>query len=316
MLSCHLGSVYITVEVSGPRPPPAILEVPDDIYHLAAFFCQSCVKVLGKGGFVTHGFLTAVEWAQDESPPFVWRAFPSLEATFLTITISGPTNRQYCPGSTDPIIPLALGSALVSKSKPNDPQDQAKNKRKEVYWVERSKVMRRGSSATWWSLGPPGIQDEMVYQCDAALGTPSANDCNAVNWQQLAAQSNTLRIGPETIFFHVNTCYLAISAAVAIALNWNQIQTAVSALIDICVQHPFQAAQGGRAYYAPSTDQVSRRQNKRQSTGLTGWNALPPHVNITIFEQTEPWTNAVEEQKTCTWQAASNGRPVASCTPT
>ena len=132
IFSYDIGSMFVTVEVSGPRPPPTIVEVPDDIYHLAAFLCQSCVKTLGKGGFVTHGFRTTIEWAQDESPPFAWRAFPSMEATFFTITISGPSNKQYCPGSTDPVIALALGSAVVGNSDPNDPQDEVRNKKKKI----------------------------------------------------------------------------------------------------------------------------------------------------------------------------------------
>ena len=308
----------MTIEISGPaaQAPPVIWASPEALFHLGSALCDSCVKKRGKGGFATHGIASTTQWAQDNSPPYAWRSFPSADATFFTVTISGPSNKRYSPGNTDPVVPLAIGTYLVTDGiNPGDPQSRSKNLKKETYWNEKSVEMERGSTTTWWSLGPPGIEDEMVYQCDSGLGTPSASDCTAINWQQLATQSDSLRIGPETIFFHVNTCYLAISAVVAIVLQWNQIQMAASALMNTCIQHPYQAAQGGRAYFV-SGSQDSTRINKRQSTNLTGWNALPPHVNMTLFEQSESWTNSVEELKTCTWQAAANRRPIAPCTTT
>ena len=73
---------------------------------------------------------------------------------------------------------------------------------------------------------------------------------------------------------------------------------------------------GGRAFYSPPQQIISgrkRRRRKRQSDGdddeeedndllaamdhtnLTGLNALPPSVNITIFEQWEAWMDAGAE---------------------
>ena len=291
------------------------IQSPRRLFDLGVFLCERCVKEQGKGGFATLGFNSATQWAQNHSPPFVWRTIPSIDATFFTVTVSGPTNKLYSPGNTDPAISLAIGSNIAAMTDPGDPQSLKENKEKEAYWNERSTQMTRGSTTAWWSLGPTEAKPEMIYQCDSSLGTPSASDCTAIEWQQLAVQPGTLTVGPEAIFFHVNTCYLAISAAAVIILTWNQIRTAVSALTDTCIQHPYQAAQGGRAYLGPPpTSQDGMRKYKRQNAQLIGWNALPPHVNITMFKQSEPWTNPAAELRTCTWQAALNGRSTLSCT--
>ena len=311
-----LGSVYVTIEISGPvaQAPPVMFESPEALFHLGTFLCDTCVGKERTGGFATHGFGNAARWVQENSPPLAWRSLPAAGATFFTITVSGPSNKRYSPGNTDPAVALGFGQYIATeKVDPNDRLGQLQRKSKEIYWDEKASEMIRGEVTNWWSLEPPGVKDEMVYQCDSSLGRPSANDCATINWQQLAMQSDALKMGPETVFFHVNTCYLAISATVAIVLNWDQIRLAASALMNTCVQNPFQAAQGGRAYFGSPTYRGSTQRSKRQIANLTGWNALPPHVSITIFEQTQPWINPVEELETCTWKAAVNRRPVASC---
>ena len=155
----------------------------------------------------------------------------------------------------------------------------------------------------------------MSYQCDAGLRSPATVDCAYIEWNQLTPASDTLTVGPKAgvRFLHSNTCYLAISSIIPLALTWNQVRTAVSALMSICIQNPFQAAHGGRAYYSHPSHQIGKRGKKRRSSEVTGLNALPPHVNITIFEQTEPWTNPAVELRTCAWQAVSKGHPITFC---
>ena len=70
----------------------------------------------------------------------------------------------------------------------------------------------------------------MNYECDASLGSPAEVDCT---WNQLTSASDTLTVGlGEVTFLHANTCYLAISAAVNLVLNWSQIRTAVRSFLN------------------------------------------------------------------------------------
>ena len=110
----------------------------------------------------------------------------------------------------------------------------------------------------------------------------------------------------------LDTCYLAISATINMILTWVQIRAAVSSLLCICVdsQAPV-AAKGGRAYWQPSTKAIGRRR-KRQN-GLSGLNALPPHANITVFKQQEPYNSPATELKSCTWTAIEKGGSVSNC---
>ena len=108
----------------------------------------------------------------------------------------------------------------------------------------------------------------------------------------------------------LDTCFVAIFSEIAILLTWNQIRAAVGAIINMCVQNPIQTSQGGRAYYGPAPRVTSRDGSPMQVTGL---NALPPHTNVTIFQQQEPWTNMTEELQSCTWRAILNRTPLTQC---
>lgn len=110
----------------------------------------------------------------------------------------------------------------------------------------------------------------------------------------------------------LETCYLAISATANVVLTWSQIRAAMSTLFNTCVQHPLQAARGGRAYYRPPQARLSGRLVERKGD-TTALNALPAHANITVFQQLEPWTNPTIELKTCTWLAVKKGMPVSAC---
>ena len=74
-------------------------------------------------------------------------------------------------------------------------------------------------------------------------------------------------------------------------------------------------ARGGRAYYEhqPALSSRRRKRGSDADAGLTGLNALPPHANLTLFQQTEPFVGVAEEMKSCTWMAVERGRTVAGC---
>ena len=184
--------------------------------------------------------------------------------------------------------------------------------------------MRRRGQRPWFSQqSVPAAPGEMSYDCNSNLGSPVPADCTHIVLSQPdgTSSSDTLTLAPGAVhFFHSNACYLAISASIALTLTWEQIRTAMTALMTVCINRPFLPAQGGRAYYAPppqaaalsSRGSRSRRRDHgdHQPTAL---NALPPHANITIFQQTEPWTDSLREMSTCAWKAVVGGSSVAQC---
>ena len=109
----------------------------------------------------------------------------------------------------------------------------------------------------------------------------------------------------------VGTCSVAISAAISITISWVQIQAALSTLRNFCLTRPSQPAQGGRAYHR-SQGMMNKRAGKRQSQ-VNGLNALPPHVNVTLFRQTEPWISQTAEASSCTWKEITEGGNVDAC---
>ena len=84
--------------------------------------------------------------------------------------------------------------------------------------------LSRGGTSTWWQILPkpsnPKI-DEMAYECDAKLGSPSMSDCSKIEWNQLGAPSDTVTVVPGmTQYLHSSkqqietliTTYLALTA--------------------------------------------------------------------------------------------------------
>ena len=224
----------------------------------------------------------------------------------------------FRPGDTDPSIPLAIMGMQdmeLQKLSPASIEYTLRDTDKTL-WQIAATGMTRGGEVMWWTgLTFKGF-DNTTYECDTALGSPAAVDCTEIEWQQLMPDSDSLEVGPsQVLFLHSETCYLSVSATVALVLSWEQIRVALATLLDTCVQNPYNLPKGGRAYYLPQDDQVRGRKERRQNGrgSISGLNAIPIHANLTVFEQTEAWTSAAEELDTCTWKAVSNRKPVSTC---
>ena len=291
-----------------------MLAVPNILYIIAVALCYKCVQSSGRGGFATQDFIYAVDWATEHGPPFEWRQIPPIGAEFLTITISGPTGKLFTPGNTDPAIPAVIAKTVLTWNKPKDGSGLPEHELERAeFWKGRCEEMQRGGKETWWAVQPPLEASSMSYQCDGLLGSPASVDCAQIEWNQLGLLSDMLNIESGVLFLHHNACFLAISAAVPLVITWNQIRVAMSALMNLCIE--VGTPQGGRAYFKPQQNLISGRKekHKRQSQKISGLNALPPNLNITIFEQLETWTNPTSELNTCTWKAISSGRTIESC---
>ena len=65
--------------------------------------------------------------------------------------------------------------------------------------------MTKGGSRPWWQF-PKAAADEMTYECDASLGSPSEADCSHIEWSELLPDSDSLHVGPGAVtFLHSST---------------------------------------------------------------------------------------------------------------
>ena len=148
-------------------------------------------------------------WNQPSFPP---------STVFITVGVAKLGAVLRVPGDTDPSIAQALAMAAPQTSQPSGsslfPQSAPSN-----LWLTQSERMTRGGSLRWYNAISQ-VSNEMAYQCDAKLGTPSAVDCTQIEWNQLSPPVDTLTVGPgATTFLHSNSCYLAISATISLMLT-------------------------------------------------------------------------------------------------
>ena len=78
---------------------------------------------------------------------------PSVDATFLTITLSGPTDRNFEPGNYDPEIPKHLVSELDTGRSTGSEGDVHEYRilgmLKEL-WSRKASTLVRGGTVPWW----------------------------------------------------------------------------------------------------------------------------------------------------------------------
>ena len=114
-------------------------------------------------------------------------------------------------GDSDPMIPLliaeymsgAAGMPMTGSTSRHQYQVAAR------LWDLCAVNMHRQGPITWWQLGSiPPASDDMIYECDAGLGSPSTVDCAQIEWNQLgpasvSPPSDTITVGPGlTHFLH------------------------------------------------------------------------------------------------------------------
>ena len=307
--------------------PDIVVFTPDVFRTLAAQVIQKCVGEFGgMGGFGTYNLGPLFDYllATEPSPG---SGFPS-DTAFITLTVSGPEGKLTQPGDADPAIPAYLAD-LFDAQADRSPIDDVK-RWKDTLWAQYFRSASLGTQHSW--LLPDSSQinmvvaaNEMSYECDTSLGAPLVNDCSGIEWgNELGPDSDTISVGPaKTTFLHRNSCYVAISASIALVLTWAQVRVALSALMTTCVQNPFNIQpQGGRAFHMTAITGHSKgrkkgkkkkKNKKREGSSLSGLNALPRHANLTVFQQNESWTGAVGELNTCTWNQVIKGLPVSKC---
>ena len=293
--------------------------VPNTIRALVAVTIQTCVVGSGRGGFSTMGIDALFNYLLDpRSMPYT-NPIPS-DTAFITATVHGTYTKNPSPGDQHPSVPLAISYLFEqqSKTQPVDSHEHFVSLMESALY--QGDASGQPGPRAWWDRGSIGSEsaqrtllasDHMTYECDSKLGNPSNIYCSQIERSQLGPPSDTLTVAPEaTTFLHQEDCYLAITASIALVLTWQQIKAALDTLLNSCVNRPYSASQGGRAFFGtPSYPDISI---KKRDT-VSGLDALPPHANITIFKQREVWSDPVGELSSCTWKAIEQGVSVSTC---
>ena len=102
---------------------------------------------------------------------------------------------------------------------------------------------------------------------------------------------------------------MALSSAVSTFLGWPAIRSGLETLEAACYQVGSSQLQGGRAFYKKATKKARRKRD----TPISGLNALPSGVTMTMFQQQEAYVNPQVEAKSCTWKAITAGYSTNSC---
>ncbi|MCJ1228496.1 hypothetical protein MMC12_005157 [Toensbergia leucococca] len=315
--SVTFGSCRVSVQTSGPSYPRFLSLRPNAVRAVASNVIRKCPSESdGIGGFQTLNLQNLITYLSMPTTNLAAPYPPS--SAFITVAISNSKDPEPSPGDTDSSVALLIADSMHAK-------ERKESQGSELFkhygfltgvFVHQAVSMLSGSLRSWWSMdaSSSAVPDEMTYECDPKLGSPATVDCAHIEWSELGNPSDTFEVRPGDVkFLSSNTCVLAISAAIPLVLTWAQVQIALSALMSICIQHPLQASQGGRAYFGVSTTQLSGRRARKRDN-LSGLNALPPHANLTLFAQQEPFLGGASEANTCTWQSVVQGMAVDSCT--
>ena len=256
---------------------------PDALRQTASRIISRCVSRKSWGGFSTLGLQNMINWIANDTTPStrITNADWPVVAAFLTVTIDRPGNAAYHAAYDDPVVARRLRDGVRGKG----------NVERAHFLDLAATDMERShnpmASAAWWAyiedqgdMSPENRESEMVYTCDAALGAPNAADCAQLAYSELGPPSDTVTVGPGAAkLLSLKTCHAAITAIHPITLTWAQISAGLSTLLDTCVTLPWLASRGGRAFH--STSGTSKRR-KRATATVTGLDALPPGVNITV----------------------------------
>jgi len=232
---------------------------------------------------------------------------------------------QFMAGHSDPTVGGAIYDSLYARLVNLAFGDANWNQLANVaeYIAHAWSLMQRrsvddGGGYHWYgesTANPP--EQTTTFQCDSNLGNPQHADCSQLQYSQLETPSDSISLqAGEARFLHAGTCSIGISVSAPSVLSWDQINAALNDLIEICVNNPLAKAVGGRAYYGAQEQVLYNIGGQRRRKRNTVSNALPPHVNITLFQQYEIYPSfpkAAEEMQSCTWQKVTTRQDVRPC---
>ena len=302
-------------DVSGQHTRGPQLVVPDRFRAMASWIINQCVIPKGWGGFGTVSLQAYIDWVANDTISNADLANGAFmgnpDNPLYIVEVTTNTLKVYEPAFYDP----AVGEALA------DGVSQRGNHARGEMIALQAESMGRGKHIEWWesfAAAGSGYRSEMIYACDSNLGSPTSADCSQLEYSSLGPPSDTVMIGPGSAakVLSVDSCNVGITASPAMSVTWAQIQAGLDALINICVTHPLMKARGGSAHADtnPSTA-LKGVGSKKRNIRLSGLNALPFGVNITLFatdlpESDDPAMGLIP----CVWlQAVGASRDTNIC---
>ena len=259
--------------------------VPDAFRKSAAWVIEACVAQSTLGGFATISLQNMIDWIANDSTP--WNLIDTgrwpLPASFFTVTVDVNGQDRYEVEYDDPAIAWELSDGVRQKGN---------HGRADGLEFSAEGMMRNrfpGVGISWWhsfesETGSAGEESEMVYTCDTGLGAPHPTDCSQLAYSGLAPPSDTVTVGPGvTKVLSFKTCHAAVSATHPTTLTWAQISAGLNTLIDTCVTHPWLRSRGGTAFHGATS--TPRTRKRASAAVVSGLDALPPGVNITVSGQ-------------------------------
>ena len=293
------GNCQVTIDLADPHNrilDNAYAATPNDFRDLASRIINTCMTHSGFGGYGTLAISNMIDFLANQSTTdhgITGVPWP-IGAMYFVVTITSKDLEQFDPAFHDEAVAVLLADQVNQKgysARANELAIQADDMKRSIL---------RGDQTPWYevfSSGSSTLLAEMAYTCDADLGAPSASDCNQLAYSGLGPPSDTITVGPgsgtKTMTF--NTCNVVITALTSIVLTWSQVQDGLQTLIDSCVQHPLLGARGGRAYPTVPSPPGGKNTKEKRSSPVTGLNALPPGVILTVHSGLSwPYTNDPE----------------------
>ena len=257
---------------------------------LAAWIINQCVASVYVGGWGTVGFENMVDYLTDPNVNNVVNAAIQIPqyASFMTVSVQELRRtldlEHLEPSSFDPGISEALADAFWNARNNLEPQggDRFWHLTNGANLMEaQAERMHEGGNLPWYQLNlTTFLSNQTAYSCDMNLRSPIPVDCNHLQHSELGSSGDSITVGPgATKALVLKTCNVAVSASIMIVVTWGQIKAALDTLISICVMNPSQPARGGKAYYQIQKPQPPALYARDTITGL---NALPPHLNVTL----------------------------------
>ncbi|KAL8953434.1 MAG: hypothetical protein Q9222_000708 [Ikaeria aurantiellina] len=138
--------------MAGPRLPPTITLIPDQLKAMARRVQGSCTKSTTYiGGFITGDLRPMIEWLTSPNNDLD-KPFPA-STSFLTLTISTLQSDWLSPGNYDPGIAQVLALAEFEAAKKVDPSSEVAKTlrgRGQRFLRVQQEMEPRGKRVAWW----------------------------------------------------------------------------------------------------------------------------------------------------------------------
>ncbi|CAD6592368.1 MAG: hypothetical protein ASARMPREDX12_006046 [Alectoria sarmentosa] len=173
-------------------------------------------------------------------------------------------------------------------------------------------VLRRPNHPRWWvypiePLTP--VPNNVIYGCDASLGSPSLANCEAALYQFVQSGDVSLDPASGPVIKISGNCAIAVGANEKHSTTWDILRSVAETLVQTCISSPVSGTLGGTAI---SQSIVGwKRSSLYQRLTRSSKVDFPPTFEIAVYLQ-QPFNGAADA--TCSWGVvASHQGDVRDC---